>query len=47
MGEIDEEMMLRLCSVVNKAFLSDLEHLENFVIETGRNDYISDNLNAL
>ena len=40
-------MMLRLCSVVNKSFLTDLNYLEDFVSETGRDDYISDNLNAL
>ena len=26
LGEIDNDMMLRLCSVVNKAFLPDLDH---------------------
>ena len=45
--EIDEEMMLRLCSVVNKSFLSDLDYLEYFVMETGRDDHICDNLSAL
>lgn len=47
MGEIDDEMMLRLCSVVNRAFLADLEHLEEYVEENESNDYIRDNLNAL
>lgn len=47
LDEIDNEMMLRLCSVVNNSFLSDLDYLEDFVSETGRDDYISDNLNAL
>ena len=31
LGEIDDEMMLRLCSVVNKAFLTDLNHLEEYI----------------
>ena len=47
MEEIDNDMMLRLCSVVNKAFLTDLEHLEEYVEENESNDYIRDNLNAL
>lgn len=47
LGVIDDEMMLRLCSVVNKAFLADLEHLDEYVEENESNDYIRDNLNAL
>lgn len=47
MGEIDDEMMLRLCSVVNRAFLADLDHLNEYVTENDSNDYIRDNLNAL
>ena len=47
MEEIDNDMMLRLCSVVNKAFLTDVEHLEEYVEENESNDYIRDNLNAL
>ena len=47
LGEIDDEMMLRLCSVVNKAFLADLDHLEEYVDENESDDYIRDNLNAL
>lgn len=47
MEEIDNDMMLRLCSIVNKAFLPDLEHLHEYTVENGSNDYICDNLNAL
>lgn len=47
MGEIDDEMMLRLCSVVNRAFLADLDHLNEYVTENDSDDYIRDNLNAL
>lgn len=47
LGEIDDEMMLRLCSVVNKAFLPDLDHLYEYTTENGSDDYIRDNLNAL
>ena len=45
--EIDNDMMLRLCSVVNKAFLPDLEHLHEYTTENDSDDYIRDNLNAL
>lgn len=47
MDEIDNDMMLRLCSVVNKAFLPDLEHLHEYTAENDSDDYIRDNLNAL
>lgn len=47
LGEIDVDMMLRLCSVVNKAFLADLDHLAEYVEENESDDYIRDNLNAL
>ena len=47
LGEIDEEMMLRLCSVVNRAFLSDLDHLEEYVEDNSNYSYIKDNLNSL
>ena len=47
LGEIDNNMMLRLCSVVNKAFLPDLDHLNEYANENESDDYITDNLNAL
>ena len=47
LGEIDDEMMLRLCSVVNKSFLADLDHLTEYIEENESDDYIRDNLNAL
>lgn len=47
LGEIDDKMMLRLCFVVNKAFLSDLDHLHEYTTENDSDDYICDNLNAL
>ena len=47
MGEIDEEMMLRLCSVVNRAFLTDLNHLKKYLGENDSDDYVRDNLNSL
>lgn len=39
--------MLRLCSVVNKCFLPDISHLNEYCDENGNNDYITDNLTAL
>lgn len=47
LGEIDDEMMLRLCSVVNRAFLADLDHLEEFIEDNNNYSYIKDNLNSL
>lgn len=47
MDEINNDMMLRLCSVVNKSFLADLDHLAEYVEENESDDYIRDNLNAL
>jgi len=47
LGEIDNDMMLRLCSIVNKAFLPDLDHLAEYVEDNDSYDYIRDNLNSL
>ncbi len=47
MEEIDNDMMLRLCSIVNKAFLPDLEHLREYVEDNSSYDYVRDNLNSL
>lgn len=47
LGEIDDEMMLRLCSVLNKSFLPDLDHLEEYVEDNNNNNYICDNLLSL
>ena len=47
MEEIDNDMMLRLCSIVNKAFLPDLEHLHEYVEDNSSYDYVRDNLNSL
>ena len=44
MGDIDSEMMLRLCSVVNRAFLADLDHLEEYVKPNPEDNYITSNL---
>ena len=47
MGDIDAEMMLRLCSVLNRAFLADLDHLHEYVEDNSSYDYVRDNLNSL
>lgn len=47
LNELDNDTMLRLCSVVNKSFLPDLYHLHKYCEENGSNDYITGNLNAL
>lgn len=47
LGEIDNDMMLRLCSIVNKTFLPDLDHLAEYVEDNDSYDYIRDNLNSL
>ena len=47
LGEIDNEMMLRLCSIINKCFIYDLKHLRDYKEVTDTNDYITDNLVAL
>lgn len=44
LGDIDDEMMLRLCSVVNRVFLADLEHLAEYVKPNPKDDYITSNL---
>lgn len=45
--EIDNDMMLRLCSIVNKAFLSDLNHLTEYIEDNNKYDFIRDNLYSL
>lgn len=44
LGEIDDEMMLRSCSVVNRSFLADLDHLEEYVKPNMKDDFITSNL---
>ena len=47
LGEINNEMMLRLCSIINRAYISDLRLLKDYDETTSRNDYVTDNLFAL
>lgn len=46
-SEIDNDMMLRLCSIVTRAYITDLDYLEEYQTVSETNTYITDNLNAL
>lgn len=46
-GEIDTNMMLRLCLIVNKCFVADLGHLSDYNEVSDKNDFVTDNLVAL
>lgn len=43
-GRIDDEMFLRLCSIVDKVFVNDLKHLSRYVKLNSESDYITNNL---
>ena len=47
LGEIDNDMMLRLCSIVSRSFISDLGHLSEYLQVSENNTFITDNLVAL
>lgn len=47
LGDIDNDMMLRLCSIVNRAYITDLDYLEEYLTVSETNTYITDNLVAL
>ena len=46
-GEIDNDMMLRLCSIVCRAYITDLKHLKEYQNISDINTYITDNLVSL
>ena len=46
-GEIDTEMMLRLCSIVTRSYLPDLNHLGEYKDVSATNTFVTDNLVAL
>lgn len=46
-GEIDNDMMLRLCSIVSRAYITDLDYLADYQTISESNTYITDNLVAL
>ena len=47
LGEIDNEMMLRLCSMVSRAYIADLYKLKDYQDVSENNTYVTDNLVAL
>jgi hypothetical protein len=47
LGDIDNDMTLRLCSIVSRAFISDLSYLGEYQKVTDTNTYVTDNLVAL
>ncbi len=46
-GEIDTEMMLRLCSIITRAYLPDLSNLGEYQEVSETNTFVTDNLVAL
>lgn len=46
-GEINIEMLLRLCSIVNRAYVADLNYLGDYEDISNINTYVTDNLVAL
>ena len=47
LGDIDNDMMLRLCSIVNRAYITDLDYLEEYLTASETNTYVTDNLVAI
>lgn len=43
---VDNEMMLRLCSIIGHIFVDDLQHLQDFVEPVNKKDSYADILNA-
>lgn len=44
MGNIDNDMFLRLCSAINKVYIDDVAKLEDYVNPNPKDDYVSNNL---
>lgn len=44
MGNIDNDMFLRLCSAENKVYIDDVEKLKDFIKPTPKDDFVSNNL---
>lgn len=43
-GNIDNDMFLRLCSSINRVYIDDIDKLSNYVKPNSNNDYITNNL---
>lgn len=44
MGNIDNDLFLRLCSAVNKVYIDDVERLDDYIKPNPKDDYVSNNL---
>lgn len=44
MGNINNDMFLRLCSAVNKVYIDDVERLGDYIKPNPKDDYVSNNL---
>ena len=44
LGNIDNDMFLRLCSAVNKVYIDDVVKLKDYVTPNPKDDYVSNNL---
>lgn len=44
MGNIDNDMFLRLCSSINRVYIDDVRKLSDYVKPNPKNDYIANNL---
>jgi hypothetical protein len=44
MGNIDNDMFLRLCSAVNKVYIDDVDRLADYVKPNPKDDYVTNNL---
>lgn len=45
--KIDDSDLLRLCYIVSRAFIDDLDHLKNYLDENSDQNYITDHLKSL
>lgn len=44
MGNIDNDMFLRLCSAINKVYIDDVERLREYEKPNSKDDYVTNNL---
>lgn len=44
MGNIDNDMFLRLCSAVTKVYIDDVDRLADYVKPNPKDDYVTNNL---
>lgn len=47
LSEIDIDMLLRLCSIINRAYITDISYLGDYLEVSEKNTYITDNLVSL